>query len=150
MPLPAETFNGTVKGMKYELVSGDFTSIDQLATAPVIDTGTTQTFNTSAFKKNIKGFGVIYNGYLRVDTDGDYGFSTISANGSQLLIDNQPVVDNDGKHGVFEQGGTVPLLKGFHKITVKYFDSGNAGLVRVMMTIPGKPKGEIGPDMMFN
>jgi hexosaminidase len=150
MPLPAETFNGTAKGVKYELVSGDFTSIDQLAAAPVIDTGTTQTFNTSAFKKNIKGFGVIYNGYLRVDTDGDYGFSTVSANGSQLLIDNQPVVDNDGKHGAYEQGGSVPLLKGFHKITVKYFDSGNAGLVRVMMTMPGKPKGEIGPDMMFN
>jgi hexosaminidase len=150
MPLPAETFNGTTKGAKYELVSGDFTGIDQLKDAPIIDTGTTVTFNTSAFKKNIKGFGVIYDGYLRVDTDGDYGFSTISANGSQLLIDNQPVVDNDGKHGVFEQGGSVPLLKGFHKVTVKYFDSGNSGLIRVMMTMPGKPKGEIAPDMMFN
>jgi len=150
MPLPGQVFMGTEKGMKYELVSGDFTSLDQMKGAPVIDTGTTLTFNTSAFKKNIKGFGVIYNGYLRVDTDGDYGFSTISANGSQLLIDNQPVVDNDGKHGVFEQGGSVPLLKGLHKITVKYFDSGNAGLVRVLMTIPGKPKGEIAPDMMFN
>ena len=150
MPLPAETFNGAAKGMKYELLSGDFTNLEQLKGAPVIDSGTTLSFNTSAFKKNIKGFGVIYTGFLRVDTDGDYGFSTISANGSQLLIDNQPVVDNDGKHGVFEQGGSVPLLKGFHKITVKYFDSGNTGQVRVLMTIPGKPKGEIAPDMMFN
>ena len=108
------------------------------------------TFNTSAFKKNIKGFGVIYEGFIRIDSDGVYGFSLASANGSQLLIDNQPVVDNDGKHSVFEQGGSAPLLKGFHRITVKYFDSGNAGLLRVMMTIPGKPKGEIAPDMMFN
>jgi hexosaminidase len=150
MPFPAVSFNGTGKGMKYQLLTGDFTGIDQLKNAPVIDTGIALSFNTSAFKKNIKGFGVIYNGFIRIDTDGVYGFSTVSANGSQLLIDGTPVVDNDGKHGVFEQGGEVPLLKGFHKITVQYFDSGNSGLLRVMMTIPGKPKGEISPDMMFN
>jgi len=150
MPLPAVNFTGTSKGAKYQVLTGDFTAIDQLKGAPVIDTGTTITFNTSAFKKNIKGFGVIYDGFLRIEFDGVYGFSTASANGSQLLIDNQPVVDNDGKHGVYEQGGAVPLSKGFHKVTVKYFDSGNSGLLRVMMTIPGKPKGEISPDMMFN
>jgi hexosaminidase len=150
MPLPAVNFTGIAKGMKYQLLTGDFTAIDQLKSAPVIDTGTAITFNTSAFKKNIKGFGVVYEGFILIDTDGLYGFSLVSANGSQLLIDNQPVVDNDGKHSVFEQGGSVPLLKGFHRITVKYFDSGNSGLLRVMMTIPGKPKGEISPDMMFN
>nr|WP_295673742.1 family 20 glycosylhydrolase [uncultured Mucilaginibacter sp.] len=150
MPLPAVNFTGNVKGMKYTLLTGEFTAIDQLKGAPVIDTGNVLTFNTSAFKKNIKGFGVIYEGFIRIDADGVYGFSLASANGSQLLIDNQPVVDNDGKHSVFEQGGAVPLLKGFHRVTVKYFDSANSGLLRVMMTIPGKPKGEISPDMMFN
>jgi len=150
MPFAAVNFIGTAKGMKYQLLTGEFTGIDQLKGAPVIDTGTALSFNTSAFKKNIKGFGVVYEGFIRIDADGVYGFSLASANGSQLLIDNQPVVDNDGKHGVFEQGGAAPLLKGFHRITVKYFDSGNSGLLRVMMTIPGKPKGEISPDMMFN
>jgi hexosaminidase len=150
MPLPAVNFTGTAKGMKYQLLTGEFTGIYQLKGAPVIDTGVALSFNTSPFKKNIKGFGVMYEGFIRIDADGVYGFSLASANGSQLLIDNQPVVDNDGKHGVFEQGGSVPLLKGFHRITVKYFDSGNSGLLRVMMTIPGKPKGEISPDMMFN
>ncbi|MDR3693869.1 MAG: family 20 glycosylhydrolase [Mucilaginibacter sp.] len=150
MPLPAVNFTGTAKGVKYTLLTGEFTGIDQLKGAPVIDTGTAITFNTAVFKKNMKAFGVVYDGFIRIDADGVYGFSLASANGSQLMIDNQPVVDNDGKHGVFEQGGAVPLLKGFHRVTVKYFDSGNLGLLRVMMTTPGKPKGEISPDMMFN
>ncbi len=150
MPLPAVNYTGNAKGMKYQLFTGEFTSLEQLKGAAVIDTGIVQSFNTSAFKKNMHGFGVIYSGFIRIDTDGDYGFSTASANGSQLLIDEQPVVDNDGKHGVFDQGGAVPLLKGYHKITIKYFDAGSAGTLRVMMTIPGKPKGEISPDMMFN
>jgi len=150
IPLQPVSYSGTAKGMKYQLFTGDFTSISQLKDAALIDTGTVQTFNTSAFKKNIKGFGVIYNGFIRIDTDGVYGFSIASANGSQLLIDDQPVVDNDGKHSVFDQGGSVPLLKGFHKLTIKYFDNGNTGRINVFFAIPGKPKGEISPDVMFN
>jgi hexosaminidase len=149
-PLAAVNYTGNGKGLKYELFSGEFTSLDQLTEAARIDTATALSFNTSTFKKNIKGFGVIYNGFIRIDTDGNYGFSTVSANGSVLLIDNQPVVDNDGKHTVYDQGGSVPLLKGYHHITIKYFDSGNAGSLKVFMTIPGKPKGELSPDMMYN
>lgn len=150
-PLASVNYQGTGRGLKYELFSGDFTSVTQLNDeAASIDTGTTQTFTTSAFKKNIKGFGVIYNGFIRIDSDGVYGFTTSSANGSALLIDGQPVVDNDGKHGIFDQGGAVPLLKGYHKITVKYFDTGNAGSLRVFLTLPGKPKGELTPDTLFN
>ena len=53
MPLPATNFTGTGtgRGMKYQLVTGEFTNISQMKGAPVIDTGTVLTFNTSAFKK---------------------------------------------------------------------------------------------------
>jgi len=149
-PLSSVNYSGTAKGLKYQLFTGEFDNLDQLKGAAVIDSGVTLSFNTSAFKKNMHGFGVIYNGFIRIDTDGEYGFSTISSNGSSLLIDDQPVVDNDGKHGVFEQGGSVPLKKGFHKITLKYFDATSNGILRVLMTTPGKPKGEIAPDMMYN
>ena len=149
-PLPPVAYTGKASGLKYELYTGVFTNLSQLKDAAVIDTGVVNTFNTSAFKKNIKGFGVIYNGFIRIDNDGVYGFTTSSANGSSLLIDDQPVVDNDGKHAIFDQGGAVPLQKGFHKITVKYFDTGNAGTLKVLMTMPDKPKGELTPDMLYN
>ena len=149
-PFAAVSYTGNAKGLKYQLYTGVFTSTSQLTEISTLDTGVVQTFNTTPFKRNMKGFGIIYNGFIRIDTDGLYGFSTSSANGSTLFIDNIPVVDNDGKHGVFDQSGSVPLLKGFHRITVKYFDTGSAGNLHVYMTIPDKPKGEISPDMMFN
>jgi hexosaminidase len=149
-PFQPTGYQGTAKGLKYQLFTGEFSTIDQLKDAAVIDTGIALSFNTSAFKKNIHGFGVIYTGFIRIDTDGNYGFSTASANGSSLFVDDQLVVDNDGKHGVFDQGGSAPLLKGYHKITIKYFDAGSTGSLKVFMTIPDKPKGEISPDMMFN
>ena len=149
-PLPAVNYSGTSPGLKYQLFSGDFTNISQIKEAAVIDSGTVTSFNTAAFKKNMHGFGVIYTGFIRIDNDGMFGFSTASANGSSLIIDDQPVVDNDGKHSVFDQGGSVPLSKGYHRITVNYFDSGSAGTLRVFMTIPGKPRGELSADMLFN
>jgi hexosaminidase len=149
-PFHAVTYQGKASGLKYQLFPGEFTSVSQLKDAAVLDTGVVMSFNTTPFKKNMHGFGIIYTGFIRIDSDGNYGFSTSSANGSSLLIDDLPVVDNDGKHGVFDQGGTVPLLKGFHKITIKYFDAGTAGSLKVFMTIPGKPKGELSPDMLYN
>jgi hexosaminidase len=149
-PLPPVNYTGKAQGAKYQLYSGEFTGIGQLKDAAVLDTGVVMSFNTAPFRKNMHGFGIIYSGFIRIDTDGNYGFSTSSAGGSSLLIDDQPVVDNDGKHGVFDQGGTVPLQKGYHKITIKYFDNGSAGGLKVFMTIPGKPKGELSPDMLYN
>lgn len=149
-PLPAVNYTGKAQGAKYQLYSGEFTGIGQLKDAAVLDTGMVMSFNTAPFRKNMHGFGIIYSGFIRIDTDGNYGFSTSSAGGSSLLIDDQPVVDNDGKHGVFDQGGTVPLQKGYHRITIKYFDNGGTGSLKVFMTIPGKPKGELSPDMLYN
>lgn len=150
-PLPAVNYNNVNKGLKYKLFSGEFSSVTQLNTSTAaIDSGAVVSFNNSAIKKNIKGYGIIYTGYIRVDNDGVYGFSTTSSNGSALLIDNQPVVDNDGRHGVYDQGGTVPLQKGYHAITIKYFDAASNGNLKVFITTPDKPKAEITPAEMFN
>jgi hexosaminidase len=150
-PFPPVTYQGTAKGLKYQLISGVFKSVNQLTENPAVsDTSVALSFNTTTFKKNMHGFGIIYNGYILIDADGVYGFSTTSANGSSLMIDDLPVVDNDGKHGVFDQGGSVPLLKGYHKIVIKYFDAASNGSLKVFMTIPGKPKGELTPDELYN
>jgi len=94
-------------------------------------------------------FGVIYNGFIRIDNDGVYGFTTQSDDGSVLLIDDVPVVNNDGKHGSLEQGGSVPLQKGFHRFTLKYYNVGTTASLHVYLTIPGKPKGELSPDELY-
>jgi hexosaminidase len=119
----------------------------------VIDTGIAKSFQTanSAFKKAFGKYGVVYTGYLKADVDGNYGFSTQSYNGSVLYIDDLPLVDNDGRKGNNETNAVVPLLKGFHKITVKYVDAYTSNsMLRVYMTIPGKPKGEVSPEMLYN
>ncbi|RYU92534.1 beta-N-acetylhexosaminidase [Mucilaginibacter terrigena] len=152
-PLAPVQYSGNTPGLKYQASAGTYVNTTQINPAAVIDTGIAKSFSTalSAFKKAFNKYGVVFSGYLKADVDGTYAFSTQSSNGSVLLIDDVPIVDNDGRTGQVEQQGAIPLLKGYHKITIKYVDANSSGSgLRVYMTIPGKPKGEISPDMMFN
>ena len=148
-PLPAVTYNGTTSGLKYALYSGTFTGTADLDKSVAVDSGITRSFNQAAIKKTSLAFGVIYNGFIRIDNDGVYGFTTQSDDGSVLLIDDVPVVNNDGKHGSLEQGGSIPLQKGFHHFTLKYYNVGTTATLHVYLNIPGKPKGELSPDELY-
>lgn len=149
-PLAPVAFQGTGMGLKYQLFQGTFNNTDQFKDAAVVDSGVVRNFNTSVLKKNNPAFGVIYSGFIRIDADGLYQFSTKSDDGSVLTIDDQVVVNNDGKHPLVEQGGAVALQKGYHKFTLKYFDAGQVCALRVYMSMPGKPKGELSPDYLYN
>jgi hexosaminidase len=149
-PLPPVNYTGTTTGLKYQLYTGTFNNVSELDAAAVVDTGLAKSFNISVIKKNNAAFGIIYTGFIRIDTAGVYGFSTQSDDGSELLIDDQPVVNNDGKHASLEQSGSVPLQKGYHRFTLKYFNVGLTGSLHVYLTIPGKPKGDLSPDDLYN
>ncbi|HEY2583147.1 MAG TPA: family 20 glycosylhydrolase, partial [Mucilaginibacter sp.] len=142
-PLKSVNFRGSPIGLKYKLFKGKFASTNELDNAAVVDSGIVKDLDVSVFKKNYPAFGLVYSGYFHVDSDGDYGFSTQSANGSVLLIDDQLVVDNDGRHRLYEQGGSVALQKGFHKLTIKYFNSGAKGSLKIFEISPGAAKTEI-------
>ena len=149
-PLPAVSYVKNTKGVKYQLFSGIFTNLNQLNTSTtLIDTGIVTSFNVIPFKKNMRGFGLVYTGFIQIANDGNYNFSTSSANGSALLIDDLNVVENEDKHAVFEQGGSVPLLKGYHKITIKYVDTGISGGFKVFMTNSDKLKAEITAESLY-
>jgi len=149
-PLASVAYQGNSAGLKYQLFQGAFNNTDQFKDAAVVDSGVVKSFNMSVLKKNNPLFGVIYSGFIRIDVDGLYQFSTKSDDGSVLTIDDQPVVNNDGKHPLVEQGGAVALQKGYHKFTLKYFDAGQVCALRVYMSTPGKPKGELSPDSLYN
>lgn len=149
-PFAAQNVQPIAAGLKYKAVSGSFTAVSQLDDAPVIDTGTTKNINVSAFKKNNRLFGVVYQGYIRIDQDGNYNLGLTSDDGSQLFLDDELVVDNDGKHALFQKSSLIPLLKGFHKIKIKYFDAGAVSTLRVYLNLAGKPQTELPPDILFD
>jgi uncharacterized repeat protein (TIGR03806 family) len=74
-------------------------------------------------------FAFRFRGYLKVELAGDYTFYTRSDDGSQLFIDQNLVVDNDGLHPPREAQGTISLTLGYHEIVVTMFEAGGEELL---------------------
>ena len=71
-----------------------------------------------------ENFAIRWEAPLIVDADSDYTFRLVSDDGSKLLIDGTPIVDNDGtRAAAAEKSGPVHLVKGTHAITVDYFQA---------------------------
>lgn len=67
-------------------------------------------------------FAYEFRAWIKIPQRGVYRFYTFSDDGSTLLIDGQPVVDNDGGHSPRRGEGKVALEAGFHELKVLYFE----------------------------
>lgn len=72
-------------------------------------------------------FSVMWDGYVNIETAGDYTFYLTSDDGSWLGIDGAEAIDNGGAHGPREMSKTVFLAPGYHHVVVKHFQISGAG-----------------------
>ena len=94
--------------------------------------------------------GVVFQGWINIDTDGEYTFATLSDDGSKLFIDQTEVVDNDGDHGVQEREGSINLTKGKHPVRVIYFNGGGGFFLNCLYSGPGVVRQIISPEVLTN
>ena len=113
-----------------------------LATLPSLTpafTGVTTDISV-AVKKRESEFSLLFDGYLKIEKDGIYHFTTRSDDGSILYIDDTEVVNNDGDHGSVEAAGKAALKKGFHKIKVAYYDGSGGNELTATMQLENSAK----------
>ena len=94
-------------------------------------------------------FALLMEGFLQIDTAGDYTFYTHSDDGSKLYVNDELVVDNDGDHGVRERVGKIRLDKGKHTIRAEFFNGGGGYWLDVFYKGPGLAKQMIPADKLF-
>jgi len=95
------------------------------------------------------GFALTFEGFIDIDSPGEYVFSTQSDDGSQLFINGQLIVDNDGNHGVLEESGSVDLTMGRHPILVTFYNNGGGFWLDAFYKGPGLVKQIIPADKLF-
>lgn len=118
----------STKPVSYEYFEGNWASLPDFNTLTPVDAGSLDNFSISPASQS-DYFGFRQHATLVISTPGEYTFSTISDDGSQLFINDQLLVDNDGLHGMARREGKVTLQTGEHAIKVTYFErTGGAGL----------------------
>ena len=85
-------------------------------------------------------FALVAKGYLYVNQDTLAGIRVLSDDGSKVSIDGQLILDNDGLHGTESIDAMVKLNKGYHPITIEFFQ-GKGGRY---LSFEWKPKGTEG------
>ncbi|RKD88270.1 PA14 domain-containing protein [Mangrovibacterium diazotrophicum] len=122
-PLPAiELDKATLKqGLEYRYYEGPVETVNEIEKLPLIETGTTNNFSLEKAKQK-DHFAFKFEGYIEVPETQTYRFYLLSDDGATLSIDDQLIVDNDGGHSARLRKGAANLSKGFHKITLLYFE----------------------------
>lgn len=77
-----------------------------------------------AFPDVTTPFLTIATGYLRVERAGEYTLRLRSDDGSRLYLNNELIINHDGRHGVTAKDAAVALEPGLHKLRVEHFDAG--------------------------
>ena len=118
-------------------------SLETIQSSPVKKEGITNTISEKVKQREEK-YALEFDGYIKIDREGVYHFSTLSDDGSKLFIDEEEVLNNGGEHGAVEAFGDAALKKGFHKIKVTYFDGGGGNELKVFWQ-KGKEEKEVIP-----
>lgn len=130
-----------VTGLIYGHSTGAWTDLDQITTWDKPEfTGTVANF-TLAPRTQEDFFNFEFEGYLYINTGGDYRFRTTSDDGSRLTLNNEVIVNNDGTHGNVTVTSAVQTLgSGPQQINVRYFE--NTGGQSLTVQYRGPDTGE--------
>jgi alpha-L-fucosidase len=127
IPLPPAHLTGTAPGIAFAYYQGTWDSIPDFAHMVPLKKGRLRNFETPRLRP--ENYGFVYDGYISVPVCGVYSFFVESDDGSRLLVNGSPLVDNDGLHGMTEKRGVIALDAGLHAIHLEYFNkAGGAGL----------------------
>jgi hypothetical protein len=143
-PKPRDPENppSIIPGLVCEVFEGTWSALPDFDALKPVSTGIASVFDLSK-RPGEQHFGLRLRGYLDVPRDGTYVFTTVSDDGSKLLLGKTEVVSNDGRQGRTEKAGEVALRKGQHAITVTYFQKEGGQVLEVFWEGPELAKQKI-------
>lgn len=131
--------SGLVSGMSYTYYEGSWNSLPDFNSLTPVSSGIASGINLNN-TLSADNYGLTFDGYINVPSDGDYTFYTSSDDGSTLSIDGNQVVDNDGLHGSIERSGQICLDAGYHAISVEFFEKTGGEVLSASYSGPGVSK----------
>ena len=135
--------------MVYYYYEGEVYQSKEIEKIPFVESGVAQQFTLNKRQRD-RNFGLVFEGYIKIQKDGRYTFYLESNDGSVLYLDDHKFIDNDGPHGTYEKAASIALRAGKHKVELKYFQMGGSHTLKVSWQGPGFKKTEIPATVLFH
>lgn len=140
--------------VNYSFYKKSFKTVKELSASEPTEKGTSKSISLAQFAdktdKLKEPFGVIFDGFLEISSDGLYEFEMDSDDGAVFIIGEETIIDLDGEHGKMTASGIVPLKKGFYKVRLKYFQAGGDATLNLRFGLKGEPLRRISGSELFN
>jgi alpha-L-fucosidase len=133
-------------GLRVQTYSGDFAKLPDFGTlaAESERVATTPTLPPeSAPGVPAERIALRFSGVISIPETGFYTFALTSDDGSRLLIDDTLVIDNDGLHAAQERIGHAPLLAGYHRVCLEWFNRTGGAALTLTWSRDGEPHAPI-------
>lgn len=129
-----QEYNPPVANLAYSYYEGSWDKLPDFDKLKAKTSGKANGFDLSVAQRN-DNMAIRFEGYLRIDRDGQYNFHLTSDDGSKLFIADQLLIDNDGIHPPSTKVGRAFLKQGVHKFVAAVFNGG--GGVELNVDIQG-------------
>jgi hypothetical protein len=136
------------KGLRYAYNEGNFMSCKEVLAAPVKKKGITPVFGTDAVKQREDHFGIVFNGLMKIDQEGEYVLSICTDDGSKGWLDGRLIWDVDRDGGGFKDI-FLKLEAGFHRLEVQYFENYGGDEVTIGLEGPGIAVDNLPASMLY-
>ena len=149
VPELTESVQEEVKpGIIFEYYEGTWKKLPDFDKEEILKQGVQEVFDVSQ-RKSQYGYGLRFNGYLKVPTDAVYTLSTTSDDASLIWLHGEKLIDNDGSHGAREVKKDIALKAGLHPIEVCYYQNESGQTFNVELEGPDIAKESIPSDLLF-
>ncbi|MBC7390681.1 MAG: T9SS type A sorting domain-containing protein, partial [Opitutaceae bacterium] len=149
LPLPDATIlrAGGLSYSYYQNEGANYTAMPDFTNLVPVKTGYALSIDASLKNRDNKT-AFVFEGYIMVDSYGDYTFYTSSDKHSRLYIDGTLVVDNTTPS--VEKSGIVSLRPGSHKVKATYYNTTTIAQLSVSYQGPGITKKIIPSSVLYH
>ncbi len=135
-------------GLTAKYFEGEWSRLPNFDSVKVVKSFTADTITIPELARK-EDFGLTFNGYIKIPSDGLYEFNLSSDDGSMLFIGDSLVINNDGLHGTGEVPGEIALKAGYHPIYIPMFQAKGGEGLELSVEGPGVEKTNVPAIWLF-
>ena len=132
-----EELSNPQKGLEYKYFEGSWTTFPDFSKLESQSSGVANDFDVSNLSKRPDNWGLVYTGYIKIQTDNFHLFRIKADDACRLFIDNQLVVSEKPlKSG--ENKGAIALKKGYHHVRIEFVEDKGDARLRLWTKVEGE------------
>ena len=99
--------------------------------------------------ESIDHFGYVFDTWLKVEQEGVHQIRITTDDGTVVNLDDKEIINRDGSHSPEMETALVNLEKGFHKLSIRYFEDHEGQILDIQFATPDGYKGTLPEERLF-